>query len=444
MHIRRLGSVLLLHGKCPVHMGLAATVLLLCAAFAVGLPKGSTSGQRFCLRSLQMGKLEMELAFDVEPDAASHAQNVPSIGVDEGGLCAPGYSTASPKYAASDIIVSMATTVVRVRAMAQVWALWMHGPHANGVRCFVSLHVSESVHMQEVEGLLAHHNLSCSVRFLRYKYEHRALWSMAQLLDYNSSWYIFADDDTFFFMDNLLRTLSSLDASASVFYGSISEDAKQVEKHGRFAYGGAGVIFGQSAFLKTAWSVPSCFHKYGDLFGWDEMISRCAFDQNITFSRLDHLHQLDLESDVTGLFESGYIDRNVVSIHHFGSYYDLFPGAEVNAVDAITHISRALSLLPPALRFQRVAWVSPHSNHTVLLTLGYSLTEYSNHVSRERLQCSEATWKPAAFMGCTRPRDHAKQSWFIQSAAEFAGGYTLIYISRSAGNVQVTLQLHQS
>ncbi|KAJ3196748.1 hypothetical protein HK101_007870 [Irineochytrium annulatum] len=131
----------------------------------------------------------------------------------------------------------------------------------------------------------------------------------------DAKFYLIADDDTMFFLYNLLRTLTPFNPDDPLYLGYYTELASNDEDHGslvNMAFGGGGVVLSRKAMEIIAPHMNTCEHRYKDIFGGDERLALCLLEHGIHLSPNSHFHQLDLQG-----FHAGYFEHlwDMVGIH---------------------------------------------------------------------------------------------------------------------------------
>ncbi|KAJ0666987.1 hypothetical protein HanPI659440_Chr17g0672821 [Helianthus annuus] len=110
-------------------------------------------------------------------------------------------------------------------------------------------------------------------------------------------WFVFGDDDTVFFHENLVKTLSKYDHELPYFIGSNSESFIQ----NRFfsfsmAFGGAGFAISYPLAKTLAKVLDSCLERYHHLYGSDGRISSCLAELGVGITREPGFHQVKLST----------------------------------------------------------------------------------------------------------------------------------------------------
>lgn len=108
-------------------------------------------------------------------------------------------------------------------------------------------------------------------------------------------WFVFGDDDTVFFVDNLVRVLSKYDDNRWFYVGSSSEDYEQNVKYSfNMAFGGAGFAISHSLARVLARVLDSCLIRYPHLYGSDARIFSCLAELGVGLTHEPGFHQVKL------------------------------------------------------------------------------------------------------------------------------------------------------
>jgi len=207
----------------------------------------------------------------------------------------------------------------------------------------------------------------------------------------NTKWLVLIDDDTFVpSLPSLVQHLNSkYDAEEETMVAAMSEDIYQIRDWGLIPYGGGGIFV--SVPLAARLTAPEiwdvCVKGLGETQG-DQIISHCLYsyvDVRPTFDPL--LNQMDFrpkddsskQSAADGIFESG---RKMLTVHHWRSWFDV----DVAASGLVSKACGEEGI------WQR--WMFPKDN--LLLSNGYSITEYATEVDKVNFGAVELTWKGEA------------------------------------------------
>lgn len=108
-------------------------------------------------------------------------------------------------------------------------------------------------------------------------------------------WFVFGDDDTIFFVDNLVRTLSKYDHNQWFYVGSNSESYDQNVKYSfDMAFGGGGFAISNSLAKALANVFDSCLMRYAHLYGSDARIFSCLAELGVGLTHEPGFHQVYL------------------------------------------------------------------------------------------------------------------------------------------------------
>lgn len=109
----------------------------------------------------------------------------------------------------------------------------------------------------------------------------------------NVRWFVFGDDDTMFFSENLVKVLSKYDHDLWYYIGSNSESHMQNTIFSfNMAFGGAGFAISYPLAKVLAKVFDSCIERYPHLYGSDGRISACIAELGIGLTREVGFHQV--------------------------------------------------------------------------------------------------------------------------------------------------------
>ncbi|CAF4834775.1 unnamed protein product, partial [Rotaria sp. Silwood2] len=133
-----------------------------------------------------------------------------------------------------------------------------------GIRCLIIFESKDLQSKNYIKTYLSNEGISCKIQTSNItRYEERYLELIQQAwysLDTSSyadmktiEWFAFGDDDTVWFLNNLLQTLQQYKASESIYLGNISDKLGAVQYHGTYyAYGGGGFLLSRTLALRAA------------------------------------------------------------------------------------------------------------------------------------------------------------------------------------------------
>ncbi|CAF4295710.1 unnamed protein product, partial [Adineta steineri] len=152
------------------------------------------------------------------------------------------------------------------------------------------------------EGILCKIQSSNTIRYEeRYLELFRIAWNN-QVINRGkiNQWFAVGDDDTVWFINNMLRVLQQYNSSSTIYLGGISDKTSQVQRHGvYFAYGGGGIILSRPLALLFSTYTEKC-KQYLSMFGGDEMIGKCVTEiLKVRLTKSNKFHQMDHRGDMT-------------------------------------------------------------------------------------------------------------------------------------------------
>ncbi|KAL9297598.1 hypothetical protein ACSQ67_023494 [Phaseolus vulgaris] len=106
-------------------------------------------------------------------------------------------------------------------------------------------------------------------------------------------WFVFGDDDTVFFVDNVVRALARYDHRRWFYVGSNSESYDQNVDHSfEMAFGGGGFAISCSLAEVLARVLDSCLRRYANLYGSDSRIYSCVAELGVGLTHEPGFHQV--------------------------------------------------------------------------------------------------------------------------------------------------------
>lgn len=108
-------------------------------------------------------------------------------------------------------------------------------------------------------------------------------------------WYVFGDDDTVFFPENLVKTLSKYDHGLWYYIGAHSEIYHPNKVFGfGMAFGGAGFAISSSLAKVLAKVFDSCIERYPHLYGSDARVYSCLTELGVGLTHEPGFHQVTI------------------------------------------------------------------------------------------------------------------------------------------------------
>ncbi|XP_059431206.1 uncharacterized protein LOC132164677 [Corylus avellana] len=189
-------------------------------------------------------------------------------------------------------------------------------------------------------------------------------------------WYILADDDTIFFLDNLVEVLGSYDHNKYFYIGSNSECVASNFDHSfGMAFGGAGYALSYPLVEVLVKNLDVCIKTYPTLYGSDHILQSCITDLGVSLTQEMGFHQIDLHSDISG-FLSALPQTPFVSLHHLDVVDPIFPSI-TNRHESLKHLMEAAKADQSRLLQQTICF-HKQSNWSLSISWGYSAHIYEN------------------------------------------------------------------
>ncbi|KAL1152816.1 hypothetical protein V6Z11_A09G134700 [Gossypium hirsutum] len=205
-------------------------------------------------------------------------------------------------------------------------------------------------------------------------------------------WFVMADDDTVFFIDNLVQVLAKYDHTKQYYVGMHSES---VISNFLFAfdmayYGGAGYALSYSLVEQLAPLMNDCLERYPFMHTSDHLTSSCLFDLGVALTLERGIHQIDLLGDISGMI-SAHPQAPIVTLHHFDNIDPIFPNR--NRTEGVKHLMKAAEIDQSRLAQQTICYDKP-MNWSVSVSWGYSVHIYESIIPRSILKKPLETFKP--------------------------------------------------
>ncbi|ESQ56004.1 hypothetical protein EUTSA_v10025038mg [Eutrema salsugineum] len=262
--------------------------------------------------------------------------------------------------------------------------------------------------------------------------------------DKDVRWFVFGDDDTVFFVDNLVTVLSKYDHRKWYYVGSNSEFYDQNVRYSfDMAFGGGGFAISASLGKVLAKVLDSCLMRYSHMYGSDSRIFSCLAELGVTLTHEPGFHQIDVRGNLFGLLCAHPLSP-LVSLHHLDAVDPFFP--KMNRTESVARLIGAASLDSARILQQSVCYDSSNTV-TVSVVWGYAVQVYEGNKLLPdllTLQKTFSTWRRGSgvqsnYMFSTReyPRDPCGRPlvFFLDSVGpDGAEGTWSSYNLHSVGN----------
>ncbi|GKC04474.1 hypothetical protein Tco_0996084 [Tanacetum coccineum] len=219
--------------------------------------------------------------------------------------------------------------------------------------------------------------------------------------DKDARWYIMGDDDTIFFLDNLVELLGRYDHTKYFYIGGISECIKSnFDFSFEMAFGGAGFALSYPLVEALVANLDQCIGVYPFYFVSDQILSACIADLGVPLTPEKGFHQIDLVDDISGLL-SAHPQTPLISLHHLDIALPIFP--KMDRHKSVRHLMKPAKLDQSRLLQQTVCYHKP-KNWAFSIAWGYSAYIYEQFTPRSILRRPFETFTPWSLK--KRPPDY--------------------------------------
>ncbi|KZV40309.1 hypothetical protein F511_27395 [Dorcoceras hygrometricum] len=198
----------------------------------------------------------------------------------------------------------------------------------------------------------------------------------------NVRWFVFGDDDTVFFPENLVKILSKYDHGLWYYIGTSSESFIQNKLFSyKMAFGGAGFAISYPLARVLAKILDSCLERYPHLYGSDGRIHACITELGVGLTHEPGFHQkkidqMDIHGNMFGLLASHPLTP-LVSLHHLEATDPIFPN--MTTINSIQHLFQAVTIDSQRILQQTVCYDRWFS-WTISISWGYAVQIFPHNV----------------------------------------------------------------
>ncbi|CAN0926537.1 hypothetical protein LINGRAHAP2_LOCUS35390 [Linum grandiflorum] len=220
-------------------------------------------------------------------------------------------------------------------------------------------------------------------------------------------WFVMGDDDTVFFVENLVTVLAKYDHNQMYYVGGNSESVEQDVIHSYdMGYGGGGFAISYALAKELVRVLDGCIDRYASFYGSDQKVQACMVEIGIPLTKELGFHQMDIRGNPYGLLAAHPV-APLVSLHHVDYLQPIFPGIS-SKVKALRKLMESYAV-DPSRALQRSFCHDLSRNWTVSVSWGYTVQLYPSLVTAKRLDATIQTfktwrtWKESPFTFNTRP-----------------------------------------
>ncbi|KAL1818097.1 hypothetical protein ACET3Z_020671 [Daucus carota] len=204
-------------------------------------------------------------------------------------------------------------------------------------------------------------------------------------------WFVFGDDDTVFFVDNLVKVLAKYDHDKWYYVGANSESYEQNDKYAfGMGFGGGGFAISYGLGRVLARVLDSCLMRYPHLYGSDSRIYSCLAELGVHMTHEPGFHQVDVRGDLFGMLTSHPLSP-LLSLHHLDAIDPIFP--KMDRTRALEHLFKAVNVDPARILQQTVCYDRSNSI-TVSVAWGYAVQVHEANVLLPDLLPVQRTFRP--------------------------------------------------
>ncbi|XP_052171064.1 uncharacterized protein LOC127787162 [Diospyros lotus] len=209
-------------------------------------------------------------------------------------------------------------------------------------------------------------------------------------------WFVMGDDDTVFFVENLVRVLSKYDHRQMYYLGSSSESHIQnIFFSYSMAYGGGGFAISYPLAKELEKMQDRCIQRYPSLYGSDDRIQACMAELGVPLTKEAGFHQFDVYGSLLGLLGAHPV-APLVSMHHVDFVHPIFP--RMNRIHALQRLFDSAKHDDASLLQQSICYDS-NRQWSVSVSWGYVVQVVRGFMSPRELEMPTRTflnWYPKA------------------------------------------------
>ncbi|XP_014496661.2 uncharacterized protein LOC106758232 [Vigna radiata var. radiata] len=206
----------------------------------------------------------------------------------------------------------------------------------------------------------------------------------------NVRWFVMGDDDTVFFIDNLVMVLSKYDHNEMYYVGGNSESVEQDVIHFyTMAFGGGGFAISYPLAKELVRILDGCIDRYAEFYGSDQKIQSCISEIGVQVTKEPGFHQVDIRGNPYGLLASHPV-APLVSLHHLDYVDPIFPG--MTRVGAVKKLVSAYEK-DTGRTLQKSFCYDLRRNWSVSVSWGYSVEIYPSLRTAKELETAFRTFR---------------------------------------------------
>ncbi|XP_042476863.1 uncharacterized protein LOC122058301 [Macadamia integrifolia] len=211
----------------------------------------------------------------------------------------------------------------------------------------------------------------------------------------NVRWFVMGDDDTVFFVENLVTVLSKYDHRQMYYIGGISESVEQdvIHSYG-MAYGGGGFAISYPLAAELVRVLDGCIDRYASFYGSDQKIQACVTEIGVPITNELGFHQVDIRGDPYGLL-AAHPMAPLVTLHHLDYVPPLFPAATEKGrsqIESLRKLREAYEVDPGRTLQQSICY-DLERNWSLSIGWGFTVQLYPSILTAKQLQTTLQTFQ---------------------------------------------------
>ncbi|GAA0172394.1 glycosyltransferase [Lithospermum erythrorhizon] len=203
-------------------------------------------------------------------------------------------------------------------------------------------------------------------------------------------WLVFGDDDTIFFVDNILTLLSEYDHTDYYYIGAPSEFVLSNYWYSfNQGFGGGGFILSYPLAKALVDDMDNCLRRYAKLKSSDAIVMSCIADIGVDLTPHQGIHQIDFRGDISG-FLSAHSKAPLISLHHFDVVDSIFPTKD--RYQSAHHLMEAANFDQSRILQQTICH-NRKKNWSFSIAWGYTVHIYEKIMARSFIEVPIETFK---------------------------------------------------
>ncbi|XP_065853481.1 uncharacterized protein [Euphorbia lathyris] len=206
----------------------------------------------------------------------------------------------------------------------------------------------------------------------------------------NVRWFVLGDDDTVFFVENLIMVLRKYDHNQMYYIGANSESVEQDVIHSyNMGYGGGGFAISYPLAKVLVRILDGCIDRYNKFYGSDQRIQACLSEIGIPLTRELGFHQVDIRGNPYGILAAHPV-APLVSLHHIDYVRAMFPA--MDRVESLQKLYKPYEKDPGRILQQSICYDLTR-NWSISVSWGYTVQLYPSLMRPKVLETAFQTFK---------------------------------------------------